>query len=60
MCSYKINFVCVCINIEEERATRRISYLKATAWGDRMSVDDLSTTVESESEPLSIVVEQQK
>lgn len=36
---------------EEERTTRRISYLKATAWGDRMSVDDL--TAESESEPTS-------
>lgn len=45
--------------IEEERTTRRISYLKATAWGDRMSVDDLTTT-ESESEPTSIVVAQQK
>ncbi|XP_025195572.1 rho GTPase-activating protein 21-B isoform X8 [Melanaphis sacchari] len=44
---------------EEERTTRRISYLKATAWGDRMSVDDLTTT-ESESEPTSIVVAQQK
>ncbi|XP_050054847.1 rho GTPase-activating protein 21 isoform X4 [Aphis gossypii] len=43
---------------EEERTTRRISYLKATAWGDRMSVDDLTTT-ESESEPTSIVVAQQ-
>ncbi|XP_060871744.1 rho GTPase-activating protein 21-B isoform X2 [Metopolophium dirhodum] len=40
---------------EEERTTRRISYLQATAWGDRMSVDDLTTT-ESESEPTSIVV----
>ncbi|XP_060835837.1 rho GTPase-activating protein 21-B isoform X9 [Rhopalosiphum padi] len=45
--------------IEEERTTRRISYLKATAWGDRMSVDDLTTT-ESESEPTSIIVAQQK
>ncbi|XP_026815705.1 rho GTPase-activating protein 21-B isoform X9 [Rhopalosiphum maidis] len=44
---------------EEERTTRRISYLKATAWGDRMSVDDLTTT-ESESEPTSIIVAQQK
>ncbi|XP_015366811.1 PREDICTED: uncharacterized protein LOC107163753 isoform X10 [Diuraphis noxia] len=44
---------------EEERTTRRISYLQATAWGDRMSVDDLTTT-ESESEPTSIVVAQQK
>ncbi|XP_022174658.1 rho GTPase-activating protein 21-B isoform X6 [Myzus persicae] len=44
--------------IEEERTTRRISYLQATAWGDRMSVDDLTTT-ESESEPTSIVVAQQ-
>ncbi|XP_022174657.1 rho GTPase-activating protein 21-B isoform X5 [Myzus persicae] len=43
---------------EEERTTRRISYLQATAWGDRMSVDDLTTT-ESESEPTSIVVAQQ-
>jgi hypothetical protein len=43
---------------EEERTTRRISYLQATAWGDRMSVDDLTTT-ESESEPTSIVVTQQ-
>ncbi|XP_050545688.1 rho GTPase-activating protein 21 isoform X4 [Daktulosphaira vitifoliae] len=44
---------------DEERTTRRISYLKATAWGDRMSVDDLTTT-ESESEPSPIVVTQQK
>ncbi|XP_060871749.1 rho GTPase-activating protein 21-B isoform X7 [Metopolophium dirhodum] len=44
---------------EEERTTRRISYLQATAWGDRMSVDDLTTT-ESESEPTSIVVAPQK
>ncbi|XP_050545702.1 rho GTPase-activating protein 21 isoform X15 [Daktulosphaira vitifoliae] len=43
---------------DEERTTRRISYLKATAWGDRMSVDDLTTT-ESESEPSPIVVTQQ-
>ncbi|VVC36190.1 Hypothetical protein CINCED_3A002952 [Cinara cedri] len=41
---------------EEERTTRRISYLKATAWGDRMSVDDL--TVESESEPTSAAIAQ--
>ncbi|XP_025409051.1 rho GTPase-activating protein 21-B isoform X2 [Sipha flava] len=42
---------------EEERTTRRISYLKATAWGDHMTVDDFTTT-ESESEPSSIVVTQ--
>ncbi|XP_050421617.1 rho GTPase-activating protein 21 isoform X3 [Adelges cooleyi] len=40
---------------DEERTTRRISYLKATAWGDRMSVDDLSTTTESESEPTTVL-----
>lgn len=53
---------------EEERTTRRISYLKATTWGDRMSVDDLSAVAaaaaaaatESESEPTSMVVAQQK
>lgn len=49
---------CYCCT-EEERTTRRISYLKATAWGDHMSVDDFTTT-ESESEPSSIVVTQPK
>jgi len=56
VCTDNKRFVSCVACAEEERTTRRISYLRATAWGDRMSVDDLAAGESSESEPAASVV----